>query len=494
MELVEIQKINFGFADGKNEALESNFEELFYEDGNYYKKLRDNHNFIISGRKGTGKTTLAYYFIKQKENEKKTKAKMMFANDFMEKKLLSFANDPVNKEEMMTFWKYVFLLELGNMIVEESKELSFIHFFRKKKVKKLKNILVNEHYTINEIVSSQSVGSQSSLSSKFNPVSPEINANNSITSNETNTSHLKKAKYYESIKKLEKEVFSLLKDNANEYYIFYDDMDQLEEYMEIEDFKNLTKSMIYAAEKMNHEIRYFNKSKICLVMRSDILNLLHEDSNNLNKTISDFGIEISWFNPNVKAPLEHPLMQMILHKIKKSVDIYMDKPIEVIFDALFGDNKDILDFMMKRSLGRPRDIIQYFNIHKGLFPHSKSIIFDQLTQSEASYSSWFYNELMNEIKIDKEVDEIIKLINLIVERGYPTFKFAQIKELNEKTEEKNKVSNLLATLEKMRNLGILGIITKKGKMEFSYRDNKVTRVTISSKFSLNYGLRKYMNL
>jgi Cdc6-like AAA superfamily ATPase len=499
---VDIHNINFGYTDGKNEAQESNFEELFYEEGHFYSDLKNKNNFIISGRKGSGKTTLAFYFIKQKESEKNEQAKMLFANDFTEQKLLSFSYDPVNREEMMTFWKYIFLLELGAMIVEDIESLPWYCYFKKKKVNQLKELLEHGQFTINEVVTSQSTEIQAGASVKFSQDISNASFTNSLGTDfngsskvgDTNTSYLIKSKYYESIKNLEKEVYSFLKNNKREYYLFYDDMDQLEEYMQIDDFKYLMKSMIYAADKMNHEIRKFGKSKVCLVLRSDIIKMLHADSNNLNKIISDFGIEISWFNPNVDKPLHHPLMQMILHKIKKSVIEYKSIPIEKLFNELFGDNKDILDFLMKRGLGRPRDVIHFLNTHKEIYPHSKTILFDELNKTEASYSYWFYSELMNEIKIDSEVEEIKKLINLIVERGYPTFKYKQIKDSNDKSNDGSKVSNLLSTLEKMRELGIIGVITKNGKMEFSYRDNLTTRATEHSRFTINYGLRKYLNL
>lgn len=501
MELVDLHNINYGYTDGKNEAQESNFEELFYEEGHFYSDLKNKNNFIITGRKGSGKTTLAFYFIKQKEYEKNEKAKMLFANDFTEQKLLSFSYDPVNREEMMTFWKYIFLLELGTMIVEDVESFPWYQFFEKKKITKLKELLEHAQFTINEVVSSQSTELQTGVAAKFSAdisktslaASLGTDFNGSAKIGDTSTSYLIKAKYYESIKNLEKEVYTFIKNHKREYYLFYDDMDQLEEYMQIDDFKYLMKSMIYTADKMNHDMRKYGKSRVCLVLRSDIIKMLHSDSNNLNKIISDFGIEISWFNPNVEKPLHHPLMQMILHKIKKSVPEYKNIPIEKLFNELFGDNKDILDFLMKRGLGRPRDVIQFLNTHKETFPHSKTVLFNELSKTEAAYSRWFYSELMNEIKIDSDVEEIKKLINLIVERGYPTFKYKQIKDLNDKSNERSKVTNLLPTLEKMRDLGIIGVV-KNGKMEFSYRDNLTTRATEQSKFTINYGLRKYLNL
>ena len=70
MEEIKLKNIYFGRADGSQEAEDENFENLFYKGNKKYDLLNENiDKFIISGRKGTGKTILAKYFEKEKNKE-----------------------------------------------------------------------------------------------------------------------------------------------------------------------------------------------------------------------------------------------------------------------------------------------------------------------------------------------------------------------------------------------------------------------------------------
>ncbi|MGL5596387.1 MAG: hypothetical protein ACRDDH_20860, partial [Cetobacterium sp.] len=65
---IKLKDINFGNNDGKNEAAISNFKDLFFNYENIYEKSLKPEIFLILGRKGSGKTTLIKYIIKNKES------------------------------------------------------------------------------------------------------------------------------------------------------------------------------------------------------------------------------------------------------------------------------------------------------------------------------------------------------------------------------------------------------------------------------------------
>lgn len=104
-----------------------------------------------------------------------------------------------------------------------------------------------------------------------------------------------RAEYTELIRKLEDCVYKLL-GTKHEYYIIYDDMDQLDEQMNREDFLELIKQMLYASESLNQRFREGkNKCRVIHALRSDIQNLVLSKSYNLFKTTSDYGVEIDWY-------------------------------------------------------------------------------------------------------------------------------------------------------------------------------------------------------
>ena len=57
---IRLKDISVGYADGLKEANDEKFETIFYTENNKYHQLATNQSiFIISGKKGTGKTILA---------------------------------------------------------------------------------------------------------------------------------------------------------------------------------------------------------------------------------------------------------------------------------------------------------------------------------------------------------------------------------------------------------------------------------------------------
>jgi len=62
---VKLRDINIGQVSGEYESKNPDFEDLFYMGNKKYEELSKPEKFIIRGRKGTGKTILAYYLKKR---------------------------------------------------------------------------------------------------------------------------------------------------------------------------------------------------------------------------------------------------------------------------------------------------------------------------------------------------------------------------------------------------------------------------------------------
>lgn len=115
-----VSKINFGDIDGREEAKLDNFEALFYEKDNYYLDLMNSSKFLILGRKGTGKTILVNYLKKKNIPNPDVFINLLDISDVTSKKLQIFHNEDIQKDEMDSFWEYVFLLEFSEQIISES--------------------------------------------------------------------------------------------------------------------------------------------------------------------------------------------------------------------------------------------------------------------------------------------------------------------------------------------------------------------------------------
>lgn len=484
--------MRFGKSDGFSESKEPNFSEMYYDRDGVYERLLRKDKYIIIGRKGTGKTALASYFCHKNSSEKAISVQL-FSDDFIQKKLLNFAEDPINKEENSLFWQYVFLLDFAQQLSNYYSRLRFYSINKllyKKKFEELKSILKNEIYKIEQITSENYYQNDSMNSVKLSMQS-EVNVSNNNIYSERESLTKRRSKYYETLPALKNNILELLSVLDIKITIFYDDMDQFEESMDIQSFKNLMKNMIYTADKLNKELYNSTDSKICLVIREDIVDILQSEANNLNKQITDCGIVIDWFLAAYREPQNHPLMQMVLHKIKNSDSDFENASLEEVYQNVF--DSQVFRYLLERSFGRPRDIIRFLNLYQQEFPEEERITKNNLSKIEQGYSKWFYTELLNEIAISEEKLEIQLLLNYISKRGYRRFTFVKLSDyIFNETGEHNE--NLLKTLSSMQKYGILGVVNKNNKFDFIHRSGISPNVNKNTNFIVHKGLHKFLNM
>ena len=482
MDNFTVKLINFGSVDGKKESQNEQFESLFYPKDSYYNKLLEKNKFLIIGRKGTGKTILAEYYKKQCNKNEDTYCKILDISNFIEKKLQSFDHIQIEKEEMEVFWRYVLLTELGTMIIENT------NYFKKKtspKFRKLNKVLKNRNMILNGATIKNGFAFSYKKNANFNK--------------ETEKNY-KPASYFHNMESISSIIMKCLGDSKS-YSIIYDDVDELEDKVENRQyFYDMMKSLIKATEKLNNEI-YLKNSKVILTFRNDIINQLHGGASNLNKVVTECGIKISWYHNYNDSPVKHPIMKMLLHKIRASVPEFKFVENDVIFNELFptekkAGDKNLLKFLIDNSFGRPRDVISFLQIYCNKYPEENKFSYRELVNCLSDYSEWFYHELYNEINIHEKKDDIVSALNLIKKYGEATFLFRDLNEYYQMDSSNFKITNLEQTIEELFKLGILGNSRRKSKgktiIEFAYRDNVSTNANFDLRFTVHYGLRNYL--
>lgn len=497
LEVAILKNIDFGKNDGKNESEQDNFSNLFYKDEKYYAKLINDNHYIITGQKGTGKTILARYFAQNKCMRKNTVVKNLTATDFLKGKFLSFSRNHINDEELLIFWRYVYLREIAIVIITYIDKLPFYHVVRKNRIKRLKELLEKIQLIVETAEDSSERSRSNKLGIKTNLLKPKKNSTGDFSGEASKkysyVQHFKKKEYFELIESLEQEIKANINKNE-EYYLVYDDMDQLEEQMERREFIRLLQTMLYSADEFNGMFRNNGiKLRVIHVVRSDILDELTESSHNLIKTVSDYGMKIDWYSPKHSSPINNPLLKMVIHKIRSSVPHYKKMSNEKIYDLVFDQDASVLDFLLENSFGRPREIVQYLNILKDEYPNEEKILVTNLAQCLPIYSEWLYMSMLSEININTEVEEIKKVLELIKQRGYCKFKYKKLESFLE-ANSTIEIKDLLGTLKIMFKIGIVGTLNKNGTIEFSYRRNSTSEPTEISYFIVHNGLKKHMNV
>lgn len=120
---ITLNDIYFGRADGSQEAEDKNFENLFYNGNKKYDLLNDNPDkYIISGRKGTGKTILAKYFEKEK-NKEGIPTKILNKRELVLNLYLEKGKYALDRQEQELFIEYTLLCEMSKLILENKRKL-----------------------------------------------------------------------------------------------------------------------------------------------------------------------------------------------------------------------------------------------------------------------------------------------------------------------------------------------------------------------------------
>ena len=176
-------------------------------------------------------------------------------------------------------------------------------------------------------------------------------------------------KFYELINSYEKLVFQSLS-RSDDVLLIIDDLDEIEENRD--KAGDIIVALINVAKEYNLKVKHYKgKVKIILLLRSDILSELQVKNANLNKIKTSCSVELYWLFDSMSEQYRHPLISMVLHKIKASCPEYRNEDNRKLFNELFPehiDNKRPLDYLLDYGFGRPRDIIIYLNHTKREFP------------------------------------------------------------------------------------------------------------------------------
>lgn len=501
---IHLNDIYIGSIDGENEASLNNFEQLFYTKNSKYSELRDNNKFIISGRKGTGKTILANYLVK-KLRDKNHLCKVYSKSDFNLQKLIDLDQPSIREEERTLFWKWFFLIQISKLLLTKHKIKKYLPYSSVRKINKfIKMKYSDDIFRLVDYTTSES----SKLSQYFKLPSKKMEYGLSSDESKTVNSSYKKQQYYDLLSVLENSVFKCLKSDV-ELTIILDDLDEMEERLDkSEGYYRFFTSMLETIKSLNMNFRKLDKkeTKIIALLRTDIISQIHKYSSNSNKLITEAEVNLNWITKNVNNPADHPLMDMILHKVKQSNVKYSTLEKYSIYTSLFAkqiQHKPIINYLLDYSFGRPRDIVHYLNLIMKKFPNATHFEPHFFKECAKDYSHWFYNELLNEINIHTNKSSILDGLRLINDIKKNNMSFDTINTfLTSNQSSYNNITNIKETLNDLYILGVIGNSwehdkTKKGKSiyhySWGYRDTGID-INYSQHFIVHYGLRKHFSL
>lgn len=426
---IKISEIFVGKADGLKEAQEKNFNELFYKGNDIYQELCESKSkFIISGKKGTGKTILAKYF-EFEQNQLGNPTKLLTDRDVILRQFVETGKIDLEDSQRELFIEFTILTELGKLILENSRLLYkpsyFFHWYKiKKHLNHIRLIVEKRNPSGNfqydsfstSFKQTDTIGSNSNLESEY--IKSSLAAE-TIEEKEISRSYTKNP-YYNTLNNLRESIVFILKFMS--VNLIFDDLDEYDDIITgNHKYINFFNDFIKVTNRINSDIFFSEQkcSRVIIIIRSDMLQPLNNASKNLAKIIADSQIKLNWIKkvPNGKI---HPLMELVATKIKKSNILLKDLEIEEIINRFFCTTVrgiPVIHYMLNSSFGRPRDIINMLNVIIEENKNATKFSSKHFQYTKKEYSKLFLNELRNELASHYEsgqIDEcfwILKKIN-----------------------------------------------------------------------------------
>lgn len=500
MNSVKVKDIYFGSVDGLKEAQREDFTNIFYT-GNvdYYDQIVNKGSFIIQGRKGTGKTLLAH-FVKDKILKTGEYCIIKNLDCFKEQKFINLKNRNFENGEEGLFWKWVILLDIGKIILENKSFFDCINKKKKNLNKFINKLTIRDPFKIN----SKSTEELSRITGSIKM--PNTSCLTGEMSEKIGLAY-SKSDYLEILEELETLVVNALNKNV---FLIYDDLDEMRIDLSSEfKYQQLINGLLLTVSDMN--IKYMsnkNRLQTIIVIRDDIASKIHPISGNSNKKMSENTIHLSWFEKNNSDPWKKTLTKLILFKAKASNNILSNISDADLYKKLFPEKadrkKDLTDSIFDRTHGRPRDFIAYINFAASKNPDSTCISKEMYLQASTEYSNWFYNEILNEMSIHKDTNFILDSLKLIASYKQNEFQFDELRNFYTKNINNfENINNFQECIDLLYTFGVIGnvwyvdIKNKKGKTtgkklhhSWSYRPDGNDSPDPTKTFIIHYGLRK----
>lgn len=507
--IIKLKDIYIGEVDGKKEASKENFLDVFYQGHPVVNKSQRNDIYFIFGRKGTGKTILAH-FLKEQYFKNGFKTKIIDVHDFEVDYLIEDGKDTVQLDSYYLFWKWNILKHIAEVIIQDKRVIRRISFTKAGRIYKL---LQNRYATKGGYITGKYISSRGreiAVGSGINGNGERRYTIGGKLRGNTETEY-RKAKYYNEIRNLEKIIKKAMKEKEK-FLIIYDDIDELRIGATDKGKLNLklVEKMFSAIKDVNMMINKEckkNGSKVMLFFRSDIKDMVNSGAGNLNKIVSDSQAILDWHYNLDRRPYEEPLMELVLNKIKHSNENLEKVSTKDIYENFFSSKVDginVVRYLKRYSFGKPRDFIKYLNIIKDEYPDKDKFVSYTFKRCEDKFSTYFYDELMNELSISENKEFCKECLELIRNYKRPAFSYKEICKYYRENEETYKnIFNCRDAVVFLYKKGILGNSwiykrNRKGKeiyhFSWSYRNDSHPEPNFGQKFVVHKAIHKKFSM
>ncbi len=396
-------------------AAESDEDFLFkcFVDNNATQQaIQLNNKSILAGRTGSGKTAILKYIKNRFKNCAEIDPSEMSMEYISNSDVFQFLNDIGADLDLLfqVLWKHVLCIQFIKLRYELTSESQYQSFFRtlidkvkrdptkKRALEYLKKWGKDFWIDMDENVRAISEHYASKIEAELGI---DISATKSKSGFARNMSRDQKSEYARRARKIidGRQLGDLAKvlglfsgkeatSNNNTYYLL---IDKLDERWADDSIKfRLIRALI-------ETIRSFDKIrnlKIIVALRTDVIERSIQeniDTGFQREKFKDQIIEIKWTKAQLKEVVNKRIRTLYQWKYTKN---------NVTFEDIFTDkippNSQCFDYMIERTLLRPRDIIDFVNHCLQYSEGATSVTAKKVKQAEKSYSEDRYRALLDE--------------------------------------------------------------------------------------------------
>jgi len=370
-----IDKLDFGQDSAESEAQTLHYVFL---SAPFYRRLRTFKKWLVLGRKGSGKTAACLMLFRQLKNEELVT--YLTSRSLSAAKSTILDQTSINSDEASLLkWHYVFLLEASRYIVcaaEEKYGSNYITW--PKPVRGIRSFLVNQDTDqANQLDKAMKFvrGINKFAISAFKV---EGSIEMSTTSEDVLGDVLD-------------QTFALVQESSElvlnkSLYILVDQVDDL--WDSTKTGQDLIIGLLRSAKEVNDRLSF---AKVIVFLRSDIFSHLRFHDSDKYRSHTEL---ITWTTSNLK--------KLIALRIKQSTGIRgnTDSLWEAVFPATVK-GKDTLEYLVKHTFMRPRDLIQLCNICRDAASNrdGQGIMAEDIIEAIPQYSDWKLQDLVSEYDV-----------------------------------------------------------------------------------------------
>ncbi len=449
--------------------------------------------FIVSGRKGCGKSAIAERIYSISKDEPTYFCDFIKKGDIDIEKITQISNikDSNITQELIIEWilliKFVNQL-VSNEAISNQKEIQDLKIF----LKKNSGFVDIKSHQIEEILQSQGWEINVDYFKRF--MSAKFGNRFDIKSGKT--------PFYKLLPHLKttlRELFLRTLNKDNFYILIFDDLDIGFNSKDENNVKTLLNILRIVKE---YNISFFGKeginAKIILLLRDDISRVLINKDADTAKLFSSYEIPLNWYNHvNIykneeELSIKKFINKRIIHNFEKNeFEFDINKPWESLINSDASYNFSSFKYILDHTLIRPRDLILFFKPLPELkfqIPSAKSDVNTLL----GKYSIEFVKELKNELTAHYKPSQIDSIFNALYNctNDDVTFGFIDNELRNNGFNE-----STIQLMELLFDLSIIGNLSISGKTYFKHweQDDEVFSFNKYDKIILHFSIRNYCN-